>query len=80
MAVQEQISANRLRAKVGKTLDVLVDAVAEGRAIGRSTADAPEIDGVVRVEDGGALYAGSFARILVTAASEHDLVGRLAAA
>ena len=80
MAVQAEISANRLCAKIGKTLDVLVDSVAEGRAIGRSTADAPEIDGVVRVEDGGALHAGSFARVFITGAGEHDLVGRLAAA
>jgi ribosomal protein S12 methylthiotransferase len=80
MAVQAGISASRLRTKIGKTLDVLVDMVAEGRAIGRSTADAPEIDGVVRIEDGGVLHCGSFARVLIAAASEHDLVGRLAAA
>jgi ribosomal protein S12 methylthiotransferase len=79
MAVQAAISAGRLRAKIGKTLDVLVDVVAEGRAVGRSAADAPEIDGVVRIEDGAALHSGSFARVLITAASEHDLVGRLAA-
>ena len=48
--------------------------------IARSAADAPEIDGVVRIEDGGTLHSGSFARVRITAAGEHDLVGRLAAA
>ena len=43
-------------------------------AIARGTADAPEIDGVVRVADGGALAPGSFARVVVTGADEHDLV------
>ena len=76
MAVQAKISAERLRAKVGKTLSVLVDAIDGDRAIARSTADAPEIDGVVTVADGLGLQVGSFARVLVQSASEHDLVAR----
>ena len=76
MAVQAKISAERLRAKIGKTLRVLVDAIDGDRAIARSTADAPEIDGVVTVADGAGLQVGSFARVLVQSASEHDLVAR----
>jgi ribosomal protein S12 methylthiotransferase len=45
-------------------------------AIGRTAFDAPEIDGVVRVEDGQALAPGSFARVTITAAHEHDLAAR----
>ena len=49
MALQAGISASRLREKVGRTLDVLVDEIEDGTAIARSSADAPEIDGVVRI-------------------------------
>ncbi|MBL8540990.1 MAG: 30S ribosomal protein S12 methylthiotransferase RimO, partial [Betaproteobacteria bacterium] len=49
MTLQEKISAERLRSRIGKTLDVLVDEVHGTRAIARSFADAPEIDGVVHV-------------------------------
>jgi ribosomal protein S12 methylthiotransferase len=79
MAAQARISARRLAAKVGQTLDVLVDAVAEGRAIARSAADAPEIDGVVSIEDGGDLRAGTFVRVKVVDSGEHDLTARLLA-
>ncbi len=86
MDVQSRISAARLAARVGETLDVLVDGHAEegrGRAkrrvaIARSAADAPEIDGVVRVADGGQLAPGTFARVTVTGATAHDLDGVLA--
>ena len=72
MAVQAVISARRLAAKVGRTLDVLVDAVEPGRATARTAGDAPEIDGVVRVT-GGRPVAGEFLRVRITAADEHDL-------
>jgi len=80
MAAQARISRARLREKVGRTLTVLVDRIEGTGAITRGTADAPEIDGVVRIDNGGALAPGSFARVLITASHEHDLVGRLAAA
>jgi len=72
MAVQAAISARRLAAKVGRTLDVLVDAVEPGHATARTAGDAPEIDGVVRVT-GGRPVAGEFLRVRITAADEHDL-------
>src|SRR5207244_7261081 len=51
MHLQEKISAKRLKRKVGKTLRVLVDEVSAEGAVARSSADAPEIDGVVHIED-----------------------------
>ena len=71
MQVQAAISAARLKAKIGRTLKVLVDAP----GLGRSSADAPEIDGVVRFK--GRARAGEFAAVLIERASEHDLHGRL---
>jgi ribosomal protein S12 methylthiotransferase len=73
-----QISAQRQAARVGRTLKVLVDEVADGTAIARSEADAPQIDGVVRIEDGGSLRAGDWAQVKITGADAYDLTGRRA--
>ncbi|MGH8155547.1 MAG: 30S ribosomal protein S12 methylthiotransferase RimO [Rhodanobacteraceae bacterium] len=73
MQAQSEISAARLRKKVGRTLTVLVDEVGADGALARSTADAPEIDGVVRISDGASLKPGQFANVRVIGASEHDL-------
>ncbi|HMA31315.1 MAG TPA: 30S ribosomal protein S12 methylthiotransferase RimO [Casimicrobiaceae bacterium] len=73
MAVQADISAARLRARVGQTLDVLVDAVEGDIAIARSPADAPEIDGVVRIHRAAGVAAGAFLRVEVTSSNAHDL-------
>jgi ribosomal protein S12 methylthiotransferase len=78
MAVQEKISARRLARRVGSTMAVLVDGHDGRTAIARSPADAPEIDGTVHVANGAALPIGSFARVVVTGTSEHDLRARLA--
>ena len=80
MAAQARISARRLAAKVGRALDVLVDRVEGDVAIARSAADAPEIDGIVSIEDGASLAPGEFARVRIVASGEHDLTGRLSAA
>ncbi len=73
MTAQARISAGRLARKVGATMRVLVDrADAEG-ALARSSADAPEIDGVVHLPTSPALKAGEFATVRVTRADEHDL-------
>ena len=79
MTLQAGISAARLRAKAGRRLEVLVDRVERKGAVARSSADAPEIDGVVRIRDGGKLRPGEFAAVIVEDASEHDLTARLAA-
>jgi ribosomal protein S12 methylthiotransferase len=79
MQVQAAISARRLQAKVGRQMQVLVDETGKTGAVARSSADAPEIDGVVRVRDGKRLKPGEFAQVVVEAADEHDLFARLAA-
>jgi ribosomal protein S12 methylthiotransferase len=69
MAVQAAISTRKLQGKVGRTLEVLVDEP----GIGRTSADAPEIDGVVHFKGG---KAGEFRDVLIDRADEHDLYGR----
>jgi ribosomal protein S12 methylthiotransferase len=70
------ISAAKLQAKVGRTLDVIIDAVGEGGgATGRSKADAPDIDGEVHLRDAGGLEQGQIVRVFVEDADEHDLFG-----
>ena len=73
MAHQQAISAARLERKVGQELDVLIDEVDEDGAIGRSWADAPEIDGMVYVDSARPLQAGEMVRVRVTNADEYDL-------
>lgn len=79
MQLQEEISKQRLQAKVGKTLRVLLDQVDHNGGVGRSSADAPEIDGVVYVkppfEPHKKLVAGEFVDVTVSAADAHDLWG-----
>jgi ribosomal protein S12 methylthiotransferase len=78
MEVQAGISAQRLQQKIGRTLPVLVDGRdANGTVIARSSADAPEIDGVVYVQGAPGLQPGDMAEVRITGASEHDLFGRL---
>ncbi|WP_089973873.1 30S ribosomal protein S12 methylthiotransferase RimO [Luteibacter sp. UNCMF331Sha3.1] len=78
MAVQAEISAAKLQRKVGRTIKVLVDEIDADGAWGRSSADAPEIDGAVRIDDGQLLKPGQFVDVLVEEADAHDLYGRLA--
>jgi ribosomal protein S12 methylthiotransferase len=78
MAAQADVSAQRLKDKIGRTIPVLIDHVEDGCAIGRSAADAPEIDGVVRVVDGSDLAPGTFASVRITGADQHDLRAVLA--
>jgi ribosomal protein S12 methylthiotransferase len=78
MAVQAEISAAKLQRKLGRTLTVLVDEAGAGGAMARSSADAPEIDGVVHIADGQDLKPGQFVQVVVEGADEHDLHARLA--
>ncbi|HMH66836.1 MAG TPA: 30S ribosomal protein S12 methylthiotransferase RimO [Pinirhizobacter sp.] len=78
MAVQAEISAAKLQRKIGRTLKVLVDSADADGAVARSAADAPEIDGTVRIEGGSRLKAGQFVDVVIDAADEHDLFGHLA--
>ncbi|MDO8892066.1 MAG: 30S ribosomal protein S12 methylthiotransferase RimO [Sulfurimicrobium sp.] len=76
MALQAEISAERLASKIGKTLTVLVDEVDEEGLVARSMADAPEIDGLVYVEGSEGLKPGDFIQVSIEDADEHDLWGR----
>jgi ribosomal protein S12 methylthiotransferase len=73
MAVQERVSARRLERRVGTTMRVLVDEVAGAKAVARSSADAPEIDGVVRLARAKGLKPGDFADVRITRSDAHDL-------
>jgi ribosomal protein S12 methylthiotransferase len=80
MAVQQQISAARLRRRVGQVLEVLVDDVGEDGAVGRTAGDAPEIDGLVHIDAaaGAPLPApGARVAVAIEAADDYDLFGRL---
>jgi ribosomal protein S12 methylthiotransferase len=70
MLTQAKISAQKLKRKIGQTVEVLVDEP----GIGRSSADAPEIDGVVHFKGG---KPGEFRDVTIDRADEHDLYGRL---
>ena len=73
MAHQQAISTERLAARVGKEIEVLIDEVDEDGAIGRSSADAPEIDGCVYVDSQTTLKPGDKVRVRVTDSDEYDL-------
>ena len=77
MELTARISADKLAAKVGRTLDVIIDAVDEetGGATGRSKADAPEIDGEVHLRDAGHLEPGDIVQAVIEDSDEHDLFG-----
>ena len=73
------ISAERLQRRVGQRVRVLVDAVDEHGAIARSAAEAPEIDGIVRIEDGAHLSPGQWTDVRITATDTYDLQAHLVA-
>jgi len=75
MALQAEISADKLAARVGRVQTVLVDAIDGELAIARSAADAPEIDGLVQIQDGAeaGLRVGEFAQVRIMGSDEHDL-------
>jgi len=75
MEAQAEVSRARLERWVGREIDVLVDEAGKGVAIGRSAADAPEIDGVVRVKGAKGAKPGELLRVKVTGADPHDLKG-----
>jgi ribosomal protein S12 methylthiotransferase len=77
MQLQADISYKRLQAKLGSVQQVLVDGINEQGAIARSHADAPEIDGLVYIQDGHHLNAGDLVDVRITDADEYDLSGQL---
>ena len=77
MQLQQEISAKRLKQKIGKTLDVLVDEIDEEGIIGRSKADAPEVDGLVYVDNSSGINVkvGDVIKVTITNSDEYDLWG-----
>jgi ribosomal protein S12 methylthiotransferase len=76
MEVSARISATKLAAKIGSTIDVIIDAVDDDSgATGRSKADAPDIDGEVHLRDTSGLKPGDIVRVLIEDADAHDLFG-----
>ena len=86
MQTQAKISASKLQKQVGSRQVVLIDQTElldeddKEFAIGRTAGNAPEIDGVVHIEnDGYEIAAGDFIEVDITAAEDHDLIGRIVA-
>ena len=73
MEKQIGISAERLKRKIGKTIQVLVDEIDEEGAIARSMADAPDIDGMVYIQDAQDLQIGDLVMVRVEHTDEHDM-------
>jgi ribosomal protein S12 methylthiotransferase len=78
MELAAEISAARLAQKVGRHMQVLIDRMDGDVAVARSTSDAPEIDGTVRIQGAAGLMVGSLAQVKITAAGAYDLEARLA--
>lgn len=77
MQLQADISYQRLQAKIGSVQQVLVDGINDHGAVGRSHADAPEIDGLVYIQDADHLQAGSLVDVKIKDADDYDLSGHL---
>jgi ribosomal protein S12 methylthiotransferase len=86
MAIQAEISHAKLQAKIGQTMDALVDQIAEVKddrgnrsiiALARGMGDAPDIDGSIHIIDGSDLTPGTFAQVTIIDATEHDLMARV---
>lgn len=77
MELQAEISADKLRHRIGQSLDILIDESDGEQAIGRSYADAPEIDGQVFLEDAPGLNVGDIVSATIVEAGEHDLWAEL---
>jgi len=76
MYLQEEISAEKLARKVGKVVQVIIDDVDDDGSVGRTAADAPEIDGLVYIDD-EQLEVGEFVMVRITDSDEHDLWGEV---
>ena len=77
MQLQQEISAERLKRKIGQTFDVIVDEIDDEGIIGRTKADAPEVDGLVYIENlsGAPVKVGEFIKVTITHSDEYDLWG-----
>ena len=78
MLLQEEISHARLARKVGQKMTVLVDDVTEDDVVARSSADAPEIDGLVFISGASNCQPGDFVEVEITGSDAHDLQAKVA--
>jgi ribosomal protein S12 methylthiotransferase len=79
MALQREIAVEDNAARVGSTVEVIVDAVAEGEThhfVGRTEGDAPEVDGRVLIHGPADAEPGTFRKVFVTDSTEYDLEGK----
>lgn len=74
MMLQQKISLERNRELIGKTMEVLIESVEDGKGVGRTYRDAPEIDGIISIADCSA-QPGEFVNVKVNDADEYDLAG-----
>jgi ribosomal protein S12 methylthiotransferase len=77
MLKQQAISTQKLQARIGQTMTVLLESSSEQGYLARSYADAPEIDGLVHIDTDAELPLGEFCRVEITAADEYDLYASL---
>ena len=79
MELQQEISLEKGQQKIGTILEVMIEGyLPEERAyVGRSRADAPEVDGYVFVNTGEALETGDFVKVRISGALEYDLIGEI---
>ena len=75
MLTQQVISRQKLQSRIGQTLEVLIDKINADIIIGRSYADAPEIDGNVFILNGSRLEPGDLVKIRIERADDYDLYG-----
>lgn len=76
MSLQQEISFKRQRLFVGAEMDVLVESISEGVAEGRSFREAPEVDGIVEIQNVRRdLQIGDKIRVRMIEAMEHDMIG-----
>lgn len=77
MQLQQEISAERLKQKIGQTINIIVDEIDDEGVIGRTKADAPEVDGLVYIENlsGTPVKVGEFIKVTITHSDEYDLWG-----
>jgi len=73
MSLQQSISAKKLQQKVGTTQTILIDEVSDEGSIGRTRADAPEIDGLVHLPGITEFRPGDIVEAEITGADDYDL-------
>ena len=81
MELQAEISYKKLEERVGKEYDVLVDYVSEdeGNAVGRTKYEAPDVDGVITLENAHGIQPGDIVKAVITSHDEHDCTAKMQA-